>query len=57
MSTDGDRLTFSGRSLHSIGAAATKELLPKVSSRHRRDVSWWFSLDRRVRVEENRTSC
>ena len=57
MSRDGDRLMLRGRSFHSIGAAAAKDLLPKFSNRHRGDVSWWFSLDRRVRVGEYGTSC
>ena len=47
MSRDGDRLMLRGRSFHSIGAVAAKDLLPKFSNRHRGDVSWWFSLDRR----------
>ena len=57
MSRDGDRLMLRGRSFHSSGAAAAKDLLPKFSNRHRGDVSWWFSLDRRVRVGEYGTSC
>ena len=57
MSRDGDRLMLRGRLFHSIGAAAAKDLLPKFSNRHRGDVSWWFSLDRRVRVGEYGTSC
>ena len=52
MSRDGDRLMLRGRSFHSIGAAAAKDLLPKFPNRHRGDVSWWFSLDRRVCVGE-----
>ena len=57
MSRDGDLLMLRGRLFHSIGAAAAKDLLPKFSNRHRGDVSWWFSLDRRVRVGEYGTSC
>ena len=57
MSSDGGRLMYSGRSFHSIGVAAAKDLLPKFSKRHRRDVSSWFSLDRRVRVGECGMSC
>ena len=49
MSTDGDRLMSNGRLFDRIGAAAAKYLLPKFSNLHRRDVSWWFNLDRRER--------
>ena len=57
MSTAWDRLMLSGRLFHSIGTAVAKDLLLKFSKRLRRDVSRWFSLDRRVHGGEYVTSC
>ena len=56
MSTDGDCLMCRGRSFHSTGAAAAKDLLPKYSNRHFGGSRRLLSMDRRVRAGVYRVS-